>query len=142
MLSESPSAFGSNLEKETGYDEIKWRNFVKAVHPIVLKVNGEVAGTAGYLCPVDDDPTLAKMVSMYIAPIYRGYGLGRDLVEETLYCVRKETAARRVVLNVFPGNVSAIRLYESVGFRAAQNGQGMTIAGKEDSELTMEHFLN
>jgi RimJ/RimL family protein N-acetyltransferase len=48
----------------------------------------------------------------------RGAGIGRAALEQVLSLVFSEHDARRVWLDVLPGNARARRLYESLGFLA------------------------
>lgn len=53
---------------------------------------------------------------MYVAPEARGTGAGRALMEELLRRCREIEGLEQVVLEVATQAVSAIRLYEAVGF--------------------------
>lgn len=141
MLADFPEAFGSSLQKEVAYDEAGWRAFVAAVHPIALKVGGEIAGTAGYRHPVDDDPAVAMIVSMYIGQEFRDRGLGRKILEEILKSIRLKTTANRAILKVYPGNETALHLYEAVGFREEPTRGQPAGPAEKDEEVTMEMTL-
>jgi diamine N-acetyltransferase len=76
----------------------------------------EMVGFAMY-GPEDDDETLFWIDRLMIAEGHRGKGYARAAMRLIL----DEARARgfsRVGLSTSPGNVKAIRLYESLGFRA------------------------
>ena len=55
---------------------------------------------------------------VYIAKRYRGRGIGRALLAELVRQLREESDLEQVALGVSVGNVSARRLYESLGFES------------------------
>lgn len=76
---------------------------------------GAVVGTCAAIVAAPDTVELAKLS---VAPAAKGRGLGRALCERVLRFAR-ERGARRVVLTSQHGLATAIRLYESLGFRHA-----------------------
>lgn len=60
----------------------------------------------------------AHVVGMYVAPDCRALGTGRRLVQALLDHVQAYPAIQLLTLTVTEGNAGAIRLYESLGFRA------------------------
>lgn len=141
MLTRSPSAFGSKFSRECGYDATQWRSFLQAFHPIVVKVDGETAGTAGYLAPPEEKPFQAKIVSMYVRPGFQRRGFARRLLQEIMSRIRKETEATEVVLTVYEENRRAFELYRSAGFRVL-DGTGETSATADGrKELLMSLAL-
>jgi ribosomal protein S18 acetylase RimI-like enzyme len=54
---------------------------------------------------------------MYVAPEWRGRGIGRRLVEETVRRAAQLTGLRRILLSVTSTQTAARRLYTSVGFQ-------------------------
>lgn len=55
-------------------------------------------------------------LGMMVARSWRGRGVGRELVAESLRWARERTDAHKVALQVWPDNEAAIRLYERFGF--------------------------
>jgi RimJ/RimL family protein N-acetyltransferase len=58
----------------------------------------------------------ATLFGMVVAPLQRGQGLGRALVEAALAEARARTGVHRVLLTVTEGNRAAQALYERCGF--------------------------
>lgn len=139
MLSRSPAAFGSNFDRESGFCEQEWRDFLRAFHPIVVKFGGQIAGTAGYLRPFEEEPFRVKIVSMYVRPSFRREGLGRRLLKEIVLRIREETEAEEVTLSVYRQNRQAFELYQSAGFQVC-GGASETAAledGREELLMSM-----
>lgn len=60
----------------------------------------------------------AHVVGMYVAPDCRALGAGRRLMQALLDHVQAHPSIQMLTLTVTEGNAGAIRLYESLGFRA------------------------
>lgn len=53
---------------------------------------------------------------MFVAPAWRGKGLGMQLLEQALAFADAMPGLRQVTLTVTAGNAAAVTLYESMGF--------------------------
>jgi putative acetyltransferase len=80
---------------------------------LLLDMTGTVVGTVG-LVPQDEGG--CELRKMYLAPAYRGRGLGKRLVRRALDRAR-QLGFRRVELETMSVLRAAIGLYESLGFR-------------------------
>jgi ribosomal protein S18 acetylase RimI-like enzyme len=60
----------------------------------------------------------ASLFGMYVAPAFRGAGIGRQLVDAVLASARTRPGVRVVQLTVTDGNTQARTLYERCGFVA------------------------
>ncbi len=70
--------------------------------------------------------------------IYRGKGLGQQIVKELLNISFNKFAATRVELNVFDWNQSAIKCYERVGFKINNSTQKeILVSGKSWISINM-----
>ncbi|MFM7685324.1 MAG: GNAT family N-acetyltransferase [Actinomycetota bacterium] len=124
-LTDSPSAFGSTLERELAFSDADWQLRADASASgseratFLARSGGEVVGIVGGF--VDGDAV--ELVSMWVAPPARGTGLGRSLVERVVEWTTDDTEAPRVDLWVVRGNDAALRLYESVGFAVTDDVQ-------------------
>jgi len=74
---------------------------------------GAVVGTCAAIVA---DPQTVELAKLSVDPAAKGGGLGRVLAERVLRFAR-EKGARTVVLTSQHGLTTAIRLYESMGFR-------------------------
>jgi RimJ/RimL family protein N-acetyltransferase len=58
----------------------------------------------------------AYIGGMYVAPAYRGKGLGRQLMAQALALADSMEGLRQIVLTVTDGNLAALTLYQDLGF--------------------------
>ncbi|MGE7879153.1 N-acetyltransferase family protein [Peribacillus muralis] len=117
----NPEAFGSTYEREAGFslETVKER----------VKPTGDKYMVGAF----DDGKSLVGMVTfvresnlkirhkgnvfgMYIAPDNRGQGLGKSLMSELISRARNCDGLEQINLTVVSTNVSAKKLYESLGF--------------------------
>ena len=124
-LREEPNAFEASAEEEAkltveqvpghfGFGADATDSFVLGGF-----VNGVLVGIAG--CSRDDPPRRrhrALLWGMYVLPDFRGRGIGRALVEETIGRVRAWRDVELLRLGVIESNGNARALYESCGFES------------------------
>jgi ribosomal protein S18 acetylase RimI-like enzyme len=121
-LVESPDAFGSTVERETAFDEDTWAERAAAgataedTATFVAEADGEAAGMLTVALDAER-PEQAKLFGLWVDPAARGAGLGEALMLAAEGWAG-ERAARVVTLWVVESNVSAIRLYERLGYAA------------------------
>lgn len=60
----------------------------------------------------------AHLIGMYVEKVWRGKGLGRQLVDIALNRARQRPGVAVVTLTATEGNAPAIALYEAAGFRS------------------------
>ena len=78
---------------------------------------GEYAGVIA-LRPLRNDPTACEMKRLYVRPKFRGYAIGRKLIERLITEARK-IGYSRMVLDTVPGtHDKAIALYQELGFHS------------------------
>ncbi len=94
---------------------------------LVVEVDGEVRGCAGYapLEGSDPDQRIAELRKMYFRPELRGRGIGRRLLEELLVRMR-DAGFRRCYLETFSGMDAAQALYRKLGFAEIGETRGAT----------------
>jgi ribosomal protein S18 acetylase RimI-like enzyme len=145
-LRECPSAFSSSYEEECDtslstiaryFDPDSGRNRFGAF-------DGErLAGTVG----VGRENGLklrhkSYIRGMYVAPAYRGRGVGRQLMEYAIAFASQMEGVSRITLAVTAGNASAIALYESLGFQSYGCERGALIVdGVPYDEILMVHNI-
>lgn len=98
----------------------------------VREAAGEVIGYYVMMAAAGE----AHLLNMTIAPIWRGHGLGRELLEHCLACARTHRAGS-LFLEVRPSNTAALALYRSSGFidLAVRQGYYPGRNGREDAVI-------
>ncbi len=78
----------------------------------------------------------AHLLNLSIAKAYQKQGLGRLLLEHMIIVAKRHNAAN-MFLEVRPSNISAIALYENIGFNemAVRRGYYPAQNGREDAVL-------
>ena len=96
---------------------------------LLAEVEGAVAGCCA-LRPLDtsDYPNAAEMKRLYVRKAFRGFGLGRQLVEATLDAAR-EAGYACVLLDTLDDMEAARTLYEELGFEPIEPYYHNPIAG-------------
>jgi len=116
-LAEAPSAFGSRLAdwQGDGDREDRWRGRLAMAgsHNIVAMLDSEPVGMASGV--PGGTAGVVDLISMWVAPRARGYGVG-DVLMQTIEQWGSRSAARVLRLNVAVGNPGADRLYRRNGF--------------------------
>ncbi|MCW3840304.1 GNAT family N-acetyltransferase [Micromonospora yasonensis] len=117
-LAEAGYAFGSQLAdwQGDGDREERWRDrlAIPGSNNIVAMLDGQVVGMVSGV-PADHDGVV-ELISMYVAPVGRGQGVGDHLVGAIEQWARL-AGARTLRLAVVAGNKNAWALYQRNGFR-------------------------
>jgi ribosomal protein S18 acetylase RimI-like enzyme len=118
-LQDTPTAFGSTYAKESALSDSEWRKRVDTWNgPDAVCYLGTDDGAAcgiiaGYLDK--NDPRIAWVASMWVAPTHRRTGLGTmlmDAVKSWAYTL----GAAELRLMVTSNNLVAMRFYERCGY--------------------------
>ena len=126
-LRDAPLAFGSTLERESGYDQARWRRQASSAAAgaddvaIVAVADGRFVGMArGYLGPSEElqPQTVVWLIGVYVEPAWRRRGIARALSAEVVGWARERGVAE-VHLHVADWNQAARRIYEELGFTAS-----------------------
>ncbi|MBA2699529.1 MAG: GNAT family N-acetyltransferase [Nocardioidaceae bacterium] len=115
-LADAPEAFGSTLARERDLQESDWRARLEPWHgPKLLATEDDtIAGMVGsFTDPAHDD--VVHLVSMWVAPAYRGSGVAQLLLDGFVEDARDE-GRHAVRLTVVETNQPARRLYRRNGF--------------------------
>jgi ribosomal protein S18 acetylase RimI-like enzyme len=116
-LRDAPMAFGSNFAREEGYEPEQWARWATASasgEQQAIFVAEPRAGMASGVID-DEDPALAHLYAMWVAPDARGTGAGRALLDAVLAWAT-ERGAERLTTSVTDGNAAAAALYQAAGF--------------------------
>lgn len=83
----------------------------------LLDIQGMIAGKAELMIPAEEETNRVGYIKRVIVhPDIRGHGLAKSLLTHILAFARTEQKLQAIDLHVWEGNVSAIRLYELLGF--------------------------
>lgn len=98
----------------------------------VLEANQTIIGYALLMMVLDE----AHLLNLSVAKQQQKQGLGRYLLEHMLQIAKNHKAAN-MFLEVRPSNISAIALYENMGFceMAVRRGYYPALDGREDAVL-------
>ncbi len=114
-LEDAPDAFGSTLAQWSGVNDLeeRWRDRLRSCGTaIVCIVDQQPAGMVATTPPI---ATETELQSMWVAPQFRGSGVGDQLVVAILDWARQHEL-RQVRLRVRLMNLVAQRLYQRHGF--------------------------
>jgi ribosomal protein S18 acetylase RimI-like enzyme len=139
-LADSPNAFSRTLAEEQGRSDDEW---VKRLEkgaipdwdlPLFAKVAGVPAGIAwGHIETAT--PEIAHLYQVWVAPNYRGLGIGQMFLEAVISWAKKRNA-KSLDLGVTQADSPAMRLYISAGFRPT----GKVEALRPGSELLCQEL--
>jgi len=121
-LADAPEAFGSTASDAEKLDEADWRRRLEQRAVFLGELAGQRVGLAAGI--QGDQPDEAELVSMWVAPRWRGHGVADRLVR----AVFAWAAGQRFTtmhLWVASGNARAERLYARHGFAATGRVQPM-----------------
>ncbi|MDI1309710.1 MAG: ribosomal protein S18-alanine N-acetyltransferase [Methylotenera sp.] len=98
----------------------------------VLMLNEQIIGYSLMMLVLDE----AHLLNLSVAKSYQKQGLGRTLLEH-MVSIAKSKQMANMFLEVRPSNISAIALYENMGFNemAVRRGYYPAANGREDAVL-------
>jgi GNAT superfamily N-acetyltransferase len=112
-LMDAPGAFTSTFDRESAYDEAKWRDLAITRRWFVVDDNGLV-GVAVGMDGWSEDPRRRGLVGMWVAPTHRRRGLAGQLLDQVRAWAASE-GATTLSLGVRGDNVEALTAYLSMG---------------------------
>jgi GNAT superfamily N-acetyltransferase len=114
-LIDAPEAFTSTFDRESAYDEVKWRDLAITGRWFAAddeRLVGVAVGVDGW----SGDPTRRELVGMWVAPSHRRRGIAKQLLDQVkAWAVSEE--ATTLSLGVREGNEQALTSYLSMGMR-------------------------
>jgi ribosomal protein S18 acetylase RimI-like enzyme len=141
-LQESPQAVGSSYAESVTHPDEFWINrLANAAAGRNLLLFAEDAGRlVGLIGTYDDpvEPDVANIITVFVAPDYRGRGLGSRLVDAILAEVRKRPGFRVARLTVNVSQTAAIAAYQRAGFVTVATERNPMGDGIVYDELIME----
>ncbi|MGA8099647.1 MAG: GNAT family N-acetyltransferase [Candidatus Cybelea sp.] len=123
-LREAPYAFGSTLEswQGDGDTEERWRDRLNNVpFNVIAYCEGVPAGIVSGT--TSDEVNEIELISMWVAPLWRGKGVADSLVEAVVDWARGN-GIEGVSLRVMEGNARACSFYRRKGF--ADDGEAQS----------------
>jgi GNAT superfamily N-acetyltransferase len=132
-LRDAPEAFGSTAEDAEQLEEAEWRRRLARRAVFTAEVASQRLGLAAGIA--GDQPGEAELISMWIAPAWRGHGVGDRLVDAVLAWAEGE-GFTTVRLWVAQGNARAEALYARHGF--ASTGRVQPMGGGRGDRLEFE----
>lgn len=98
----------------------------------VLMLNDQIIGYSLMMLVLDE----AHLLNLSVAKLYQKQGLGRTLLEH-MVSIAKSNQMANMFLEVRPSNISAIALYENMGFNemAIRRKYYPAANGREDAVL-------
>jgi GNAT superfamily N-acetyltransferase len=139
-LRDAPLAFGSTLAREEAFTPDVWATRAAAGaagdQQVVLVAEPEAGLAMGRLD--DEDPEVAGLYAMWVAPHARGTGAGRALVEAVIAWAT-ERGARRLTTSVTEGTAGAAALYAAAGF--ADTGRREPLGHSDGVVAVLERAL-
>jgi ribosomal protein S18 acetylase RimI-like enzyme len=116
-LGDAPMAFGSTLAREQGYEPDRWERWAAASASGEQQAIFIAEPSAGMACGVidEEDPALAHLYAMWVAPEARGSGAGKALLDAVVGWAT-DRGAERLTTSVTDGNAAAAGLYARAGF--------------------------
>lgn len=120
-LADSPDAFGGTLANEQARPDAIWQQRLDRGArsgldlPLLAEAEGVAIGLAwGKIEPGSAE--LANLYQMWVAPEYRGLGVGARMLADVIAWAR-EAGAHEIRLGVTCGDTPAVRLYQKAGFQ-------------------------
>lgn len=126
-LRECPQAFGASYEEElnTPIDKLISQFNSNFILPLAenfmlgaFNENKEMLGVVGFRRERRNKLRhKASVWGMYVVPEFRKTGIGKSLLEELLNITKTLDALEQINLGVVSSNISAKKLYETLGFK-------------------------
>jgi RimJ/RimL family protein N-acetyltransferase len=143
-----PEAYGSSYEESVERDIEFFRERIPEPESFDAIFAAEETGQlVGMVSFVRDTPQKMKHIGniygVYVEAAVRGKGIGRLLMQHTIDHARQISGLRQLALNVVTTNATALKLYESLGFKIWGTNPAVLFAnGRFYDEHCMTLFLN
>lgn len=137
-LEESPDAFVASLDEEQAYDESFWRTRMNRSRRLLAEVDGRPVGVASVGEAGADNPTVAELFGLWVAPDFRGAGVATSLVQACADTARRD-GRTHLAYWVGSDNGPAVAFASGFGFRPTDSRRPMRVASPDggDEEIAM-----
>lgn len=144
-LQDSPDSFVSTYERESKFQTEQWKARLRvspSIHDAVVLAAVVGDTYVGLLSCVIQRPGTrsAHLNQMWVAPEYRGCGIGMALVKKARKWVYKRSIGN-LLLSVVTVNAAAISLYQNIGFKPIGETELLRPGSSLESQI-MEAKLN
>ena len=113
-LRDAPAAFGTTAEEAAAWPREVWARLFSGLLAFVAVESGQDVGLVRG-APDREVAKAARLGSLWVAPEARGKGVGAALIDAVVGWARDDGFVE-VLLDVSDDNVTAIALYDLVGF--------------------------
>ena len=130
---DDPEAFTSTFDRESAYDETKWRDLAITGRWFVADDDGPV-GVAVGVDGWSGDPQRRELVGMWVARSHRRRGIAGRLLDQVAAWAASE-GVTTLSLGVREGNEQAMHAYLRIGMRVT--GETMPEVGHPTKVIVM-----
>jgi len=138
-----PDSFGANYEEQNKLPKLMFEKAIESPRDdrFVMGAFDQSAliGICGFIpfamADFHDLANTGSIIQMYVRPSYRGNNIGTNLIKAVLAEAFKFPDIEQVVLGVKGGNLSAIRVYEKVGFQSYKPDKAEQIYDSNDDKM-------
>lgn len=128
--------FGSTFEKESVYDEDKWKEFIgdgKSRAMFLLQYDENVIGLTG-IVQTKENPEELAMIASYIRNEHRGKGLSKMLYEARLNWA-KEQKYKSIIISHRESNIASKKANQKFGFTFTHTEEKQWVDGKWENNV-------
>lgn len=148
-LKESPLAFGKTYEEDAALSDDDWMAKLKKVQEdggtwLLFAMKGDkIIGMLGaYRDSLQKFQHIVHIIGVYVTPKERGSGVGKQLFQELLKNITKDSTVKKMKLIVAVGQDAAKAMYLSEGFKAVgRQEKEICFEGDYYDEILMEKIL-
>lgn len=141
-LENVPQAFLDDPNKARSLPKEEWQR--KIANMCFAEIDGKLVGMVG---AYQDEKTklrhILNIVSVYVSPQYRGFGVGRALLERVITKAKLSQEIKKLQLGVVSTQEAARKLYLSLGFvQVGEAKYAVKVGEKYFDDYQMELYLN
>lgn len=116
-----PESFGASYTEQIKLPKLYFEKLLEQQDSQRLMLGAFDGQTLFGLCGlVPEEEAQIEIIQMYVAPAYRGQGVGLALLALAKDCALNGLQAQALVLRVFKHNTAAVRSYLKTGFEAVE----------------------
>jgi len=121
-LKNDPIAFARTYQEDAALTDAQWQNRLqdkpdRESYMLFAQIEGKLVGMSGAIFYQGSCVEhRATIVSVYVAPEYRGQGIAKRIMQSLMDYLQKTPKIVHVQLTVNTTNLAAIKLYQELGF--------------------------